>query len=448
MPAQRSGWVRRALRDGRASVVRRAPFTIQLNYEATEQVQPITLGIDTGYATVGASAVCAHGELFSAELTLLPGISERLTKRSQYRRTRRGNLRHRKPGYHKDTKPPGWLAPSLQHKLDTHLRLIDRVKSILPVTQTILEVAAFDTHKLKNPDVEGVGYQQGEQYGFENLREYVLHRDGHKCQNPKCKNKARSPILQVHHIGYWKQDRSDRPANLITLCNPCHTPANHQPGGSLHGWQPKIPSLKAATFMSVLRWNLLKQSGAVATYGYLTKGRRKALGLEKTHANDAFVIACGTTQTRAKTLNPVQNRRNNRSLSRFYDARYIDLRDGEIRSGKELSSPRTRRTRVNLPPSLRVHRARKVKQGRVSLRTERHPFQPGDLVRVGNVIHWVKGAHCNGDRILMHSGQSIAVKKVRLIRYGKGISFNMLPRRRDSSPSSAKAVGGGILAKD
>jgi hypothetical protein len=42
---------------------------------------------------------------------------------------------------------------------------------------------------MHNKNIIGVEYQQGDMLGFCNLREYILHRDNHQCQNPDCKNK-------------------------------------------------------------------------------------------------------------------------------------------------------------------------------------------------------------------------------------------------------------------
>ena len=56
MPTDRHGKVRRLLKSGLAHVVRRIPFTIQLDYDTTEITQPITLGIDAGSKFIG---VCA-----------------------------------------------------------------------------------------------------------------------------------------------------------------------------------------------------------------------------------------------------------------------------------------------------------------------------------------------------------------------------------------------------
>ena len=42
------------------------------------------------------------------------------------------------------------------------------------MTKIVIETASFDIQKIKDPDVEGEGYQQGDQLGFWNVREYVL----------------------------------------------------------------------------------------------------------------------------------------------------------------------------------------------------------------------------------------------------------------------------------
>jgi hypothetical protein len=84
MPTQRFGKVRRMLKDGRAKVVSHEPFTIQLQYEATAYVQPVTLGIDAGYETIGYSVVTDREELIGGEVRLLQGMSERLKERAMY----------------------------------------------------------------------------------------------------------------------------------------------------------------------------------------------------------------------------------------------------------------------------------------------------------------------------------------------------------------------------
>ncbi|MBV8882494.1 MAG: HNH endonuclease, partial [Chroococcidiopsidaceae cyanobacterium CP_BM_RX_35] len=298
------------LKAGKAKIIQRYPFTIQLIYGSSGYVQSAILGIDAGFSHIGFSAVNDKEELIGGELTMLSEMSERITERRKYRRMRRSSKRYRQPIPLKN-QSAGWLAPSIQHKLDTHHRLIDRMRSILPIQQVVIEVASFDIQKIKNPAIEGKGYQQGEQYDFDHLREYILHRDRHNCQNPNCKNKVKEAILQVHHLGFWKNpaDRTDRPANLITLCSKCHTPKNHKQGGILYGWKPELKTFKGETFMSTVRWRLTQEGDYKATYGCVTKAKRRVLQLDKSHHNDAFVIAGGTTQSQTYPLMLEQVRR-------------------------------------------------------------------------------------------------------------------------------------------
>ena len=210
-------------------------------------------------------------------------MSERLSERAMYRNNRRSRTRYRPPRFNNRRRAKGWLAPSIQHKLDSHIRLVHILTSILPVTEIIIEVASFDIQAIKNPSISAIAYQQGSQAGFWNLREYILHRNSRKRRIPSCKDRGKENILQIHHIGYWKKDRTDRPSNLITLCTKCHTPKNHKNKGFLYGWQPKLKSFKPETFMTQVRWRLTSELGAMHTYGYITKSGRIALKLEKTH---------------------------------------------------------------------------------------------------------------------------------------------------------------------
>jgi hypothetical protein len=410
------------LKAGKAKIVARTLFTIQLLYGSTGYKQPITLGMDAGYATVGFSAVTETEELVGGEMKLLEGMSERLSERALYRGGRRRRTRHRKPRFDNRRRPDGWLAPSIQHKLDSHLRLMDRLCAVLPITRIVIEVASFDIQHLQNPTMAGVEYQQGEQAGFWNLREYILHRDGHSCQNPQCPNRAKQQVLQVHHLGYWRGDDSDRPANLITLCTRCHTPENHQPGGFLWGWHPALKSFRPETFMTMVRWRLVEAVGGEATYGYVTKSRRMELELPKSHANDAFVIAGGRTQGRAEPLLLEQVRRNRRALQLWYDAKYIDIRTGEVVKAQALHNGRRARNRNLNGENLRRYRGPKVARGRVSIRRRRYPYQPGDLVRYEGQIYRVQGMGGYG-RNLKLAGRPKEVKAalVSPVRWRKGI---------------------------
>ncbi len=391
---------RRLLESGKAKIVWYEPFfTIQLRYGSSGYRQPIKRGIDSGYGTIGFSTVTKTEEVVCGGVHLLEGMPDRLIDRRNYRRQRRQRKRYRAPRWKNRRRREGWLAPSIQHKLDAHFRLLKLLEEILPITSTTIEVANFDIQKIKQPDIAGVAYQQGEQLGFWNVREYILHRDHHICQNPECKNQAPQKILQVHHLGYWQGDLSNRPANLITLCTKCHTPKNHQENGFLYGWHPKVNGFKAETFMSSVRWRLVNAMDCAHTYGYLTKGKRKALELPKTHYHDAFVIAGGTSQQRAVPLELEQIRRNNRSLQKFYDAKYLDRRTGHKVSGQELDSGHRTRNTALTDENLHLYRGRKVSKGRVSIRQQRYRYQPKDSVSYKGQRYHVKGMQNYGQYI-------------------------------------------------
>jgi 5-methylcytosine-specific restriction endonuclease McrA len=380
------------LESGKAKIIGRDPFTIQLIYGSTGYVQSVTLGIDAGYGTIGFSAISDKEELIGGELNLLPSVSARLTDRRKYRVGRRSRLRHRAPRFDNRRRPAGWLAPSIQHKLDAHIKLVERIKARLPVAKIIVETASFDIQKINNPEIDKAGYQAGEQMGYHNLAAYIRYRDDYKCQNPECKSKSDLPT-QIHHIGYWKPspDRSDRPANLITLCIKCHTPANHLKGKLLDGWLAKVKSFKSETFMTTIYRRLLKILGAEEAFGFETKFKREEQGLEKSHHHDAFVIAGGKNQLRTETLALEQVRCNKRSLEQFYDAKYIDTRTGEKVSGSQLFSGRRTRNKNLNEENLRVYHGVKISKGQRRIKRQRYRFRPNDYVSFEGVVYRVIG---------------------------------------------------------
>jgi len=426
------------LKSGRAKIVGRDPFTIQLLCGTSGYTQPITLGIDAGYAHVGYSTITEKEELIGGTLQLLPEVSKRITDRSKYRRTRRNRLRHRKCRFDNRKRPDGWLAPSIQHKLDSHIKLVERLKARMPITKVVIETAKFDIQKIKNPDIQGEEYQQGEQLGYKNLTDYIRHRDGYECQNPDCKNKSADKVLQVHHLGYWKNppDRSNKPSNLITLCDKCHSSPNHKKGKFLHGWKPEIKPFKAETFMSIIYKQVLEILEAEQAFGYETSFNRQGLGLEKSHHNDAFVIVGGTTQKRAEPLMLEQIRRHKRSMEQFYDsealaslrasAKYIDLRTGEKTSGSILNSGRRTRNKKLNGENLRIYRGQKVSKGQRRIKKQRYPYNPDDYVRFEGKGYRVIGMQNLGTGVKIANYPGVAnkvvnVNKVKPIKRRSGL---------------------------
>ncbi|GBE55349.1 hypothetical protein BMS3Bbin15_01522 [archaeon BMS3Bbin15] len=137
--------------------------------------------------------------------------------------------------------------------------------------------------------------------------------------------------------------------------------------------------------MNIVRWRLVNTLKCDWTYGYITKHARIKLDMEKSHINDAFVIAGGTTQSRSKPYKVTQTRRNNRSIQT---------------------------NRKGFKPSIRK---------------QRYKLQPNDLVKYIKSLCKVKGVHNYGEYVIVEGkiGKifDINVKKVELLKYGKGIQF-------------------------
>ena len=283
---------RKLRQEGKTEVVSKHPYTIQLKYGSGTATQEVVAGMDTGSKKLGC-AVTANGKVvYAAEVGLRTGISRRMKQRKAYRRSRRNRKTRYRPARYNNraaSRRKGRLAPSIQSKLESHEREKRFVESILPVTRWIVETAQFDIHKITDPTV--VDYQDGPQKGFRNVKAYVLHRDGYKCQR-KDKECEHSKKLQVHHIVRRRDGGSDAPDNLITYCEACHT--------DLHAgkWEPanqrrRLSRTKHATHTGIVQARLKKSDWEFEeTFGYLTKLKREQLGLPKTHANDAIAICC------------------------------------------------------------------------------------------------------------------------------------------------------------
>ena len=291
MPTERCGKIGYLLRHGKAHVVSRVPFVVQLDYDSTTYTQEVSLGIDAGSKHIGVSASSDKKEMLAAQVELRSDIVKLLSIRRELRRNRRNRkTRYRKARFDNRKKKDGWLAPSVEQKIESHLKVIRLVHKLLPITKTTIEVAQFDIQKIKNPYIKGEDYQQGEQMGFWNVREYVFARDGHKCVH--CKGKSKDPILNVHHLESRKTG-GNSPSNLVTLCETCHK-AYHRGEFDLKIKRGTI--LRDAAVMNIMRWAIYKRVNAEfrnvhLTYGYVTKHTRIDNGIVKTHAADAFCIA-------------------------------------------------------------------------------------------------------------------------------------------------------------
>lgn len=284
------------LKDGKAKVKKRCPFTIQLTYDSDEYTQEVVLGQDTGSKHIGTACVGNDKVLYQSNVELRDDIKSNMDGRRQARRGRRSRkIRYRKPRFlnRKNSTKLNRLPPSIKHKVQAHIDEIEFCRKILPISKIVLEVSRFDTHLMKNPSlvlekVKHWGYQKGFDYGWSSRREAILNRDGYACQI--CGKKHTR--LEVHHIIFRSQSGTDDENNLITLCEDCH--AGIHSGKIVLNKKPKKMNFKYATHMSIIRSQLLKvYPDAIETFGFVTKTNRENLNLPKDHFVDACVISSG-----------------------------------------------------------------------------------------------------------------------------------------------------------
>ena len=273
---------------------------------------------------------------------------------------------------------------------------------------------------------EGADYQKGPRYNLATLREAVFYRDNYTCQ--VCKRKiADGAILHMHHMFYWKGRHGYQLDELVTVCEKCHTPANHQKGGKLYGFgkDKKFANLSGAAFMNAVRWQIVNALYATygkefvtITYGAMTKEKRIALQLEKTHNNDAYAMGDYYPAHRCKFRHYQKRRRNNRVLEKFYDATYVDTRTGNKAKGKELFNGRISRNHKKDSENLHKYRSKKVSKGRRSIRRQRYAIQPYDTVRLEGKTYITSGCHNKGTRLLIPANgksKSVAISKIQVV---------------------------------
>ena len=319
----------------KAVVCQKKPFTIRLNYKTGCATQHCELGIDTGTQHIGVGVMVGPDVLRKDEWVL----RSTMTKRSliETRKSMRKGRRHRNTGYrHPKFRPhtkreysekpvlrhkhkthwivktnsfttnrgAGWLPPSVQSKVDHHIRTIEKYLKALPLdTHMTLELGRFDMQKIKNPDIEGIQYQQGRLYQYENIKGYVLARQHYKCaicgKKFGSKRKDGSIVkMKMHHMHFVSKGGTNNPDEYLGVCDQCHTPEAHDTG-ALEKLRRKVRDqargMRDMTMMNIVTARLKKafpKSDKVSyTYGNITNADRKQMRLPKAHAYDAVAIA-------------------------------------------------------------------------------------------------------------------------------------------------------------
>lgn len=323
----------------RAKVKKRTPFTIQMVVPTTHYTQEVLLCVDAGSKTIGISCGTKGKELLAEEVKPRNDVVDNLSTRREFRRARRNRkTRYRKPRFDNRvrSKHKGWLAPSVEVKIQEHVTAIKRICNLLPVKRVVVETAEFDLQLIKaveegKPIPQGEDYQKGEMLGQYNVRQYVLWRDGYTCQCCGAHATKKNDVkLHVHHRESRKTG-GNAPDNLVTLCEDCHKKLHKGIITANDLKKRKRHSTRDAAFMGIMRKELLRRLRSELdipvweTHGYVTKyTREEKMHLPKSHINDALAICHGPAgfndagefaierATRIYTVKPV--RHHNRQL--------------------------------------------------------------------------------------------------------------------------------------
>ncbi|MET8054802.1 RNA-guided endonuclease IscB [Streptosporangium sp. NPDC005286] len=391
---------RRLLAVGRAVVVRHTPFVIRLKDRsvAGSVVAGVQVGIDPGSRHTGLAVFTdqagSRAGRYAIQLDHRGAlIRDRLTSRAAYRRGRRSrNLRYRAPRFLNRTKPKGWLAPSLRHRVDTTMSWVVRLTRWAPVTAVHVEKASFDTHTLSaGKPLEGAEYQQGTLAGYE-VREYLLAKWGRTCAY--CD--ASGIPLNLDHIHPRSRGGSDRISNLTLACIPCNQTKNATLVEEFLKTRPELLTkilkqakapLRDAAAVNTTRWALwqaLKATGlpVAGASGGRTTWNRSRTGAPKSHTLDALHVGHLDTVTIWPSTALVAKAAGRGSYARTIPDRY--------------GFPRIVRPRSKL----------------------HHGFQTGDLVRANVPAGKKAGVHVG--RVLVRSCGSFDITT----RYGRVSGIN------------------------
>ena len=280
---------RKLLRAGKAKVVERCPFTIQLQWQCEGQVQEVTAGIDKGSHVTGI--VCAgNGEvLLAAEIHHRLDVKEKMDARRNNRKQRRARKWYRPARFFNraSSRRGGRLPPSIKTNVEEVIRVVKQLP--LPIAHIVVEDVQVDIARLNNPTLHGAQYQDPTRLD-ENLRIACLMRDGYQCQ--RCEK--RNGRLEAHHLIYREQGGKDTLSNLLILCEECHQKV-HQGKLALKvtGVSGHLDQIAQRTMQgkSYLYATLGEHTPLSLVFGYETSAFRKARGLAKMHLADALCVA-------------------------------------------------------------------------------------------------------------------------------------------------------------
>ncbi len=479
MPTFRYKHVRQLRKQGRAKVTSYDPFTIQMLYDVGTETQSLSLGIDTGTSHIGASVVKTNGkELFSAIFnTNTLDVKGKMESRASHRHTRKRFKRDKKKRrakangtafegvrnftvYGAETETickdiksnlcrlnkkvdEGKLSNTAAHCLDNHKNTVNKLFKILPITTVNVEYALFDIHRLVNPNIKGKDYQKGELFNELNHKAYVLSRDNHTCI--LCNKRKKNERLEVHHVIYKSKGGADHFNNLVTLHKECHEKVhkNANVEKKLFNIIQKKKTLndqvitRPSTILNSVMTRFVsfledKEIEVNLTFGFETKAKRYLFDIEKTHNNDAYLVALGEktpSKERASVFEYTQFPRNNRVyIYATKQRRYSEIVNGKTKvvcynKNKAMAQSSDSLAEYRKEKGKRAVSKLKVTKGmRTFVDQSNYQFFKGDLVFYNKKLHVVKGNTNSGAYVRLEGQKNtnFKPKDLRLVEKNKG----------------------------
>ncbi len=400
---------RQLLERNQAVSIRRAPFVIKLlNYAPSDEPASSRLKLDPGSKTTGMALLDGSRVVWLGELQHRTNINSKLDDRRSIRRTRRSRkTRYREARFDNRSRLKGWLAPSLEARVNQIMNVITKLRRYAPIGAISMELVKFDTQKLVDPEISGIEYQQGELFGYE-LRAYIQEKFNHKCVYcGKADYENHGLRYEIDHIQPRSKGGSNRVTNLVYSCEPCNKAKGNKTAREFgHPEVEKIAKapLKDAAAVNSVRWRLfnrLKEAGLDVETGTggRTKFNRSKLGLPKAHCIDAVCVGASTPDA-IKGL-----------------PKYFDIWKAMGRGSRQIMQP----DKYGFPRQYRS-RGKRV-----------HGFGTGDIVEIesgkhtdqqGRLVARIKGPYIT--QVGQSGRLSCSYKSLRLIQradgwdYGKG----------------------------
>ena len=296
------------------------PFTIHLKDRARDDgrtaVVPMEIRCTPGSRKTGIAVVAklesSDRVLYQEEIAHRTDITKRLEERKGHRRRRRGTKWYRKPRFNNRCRADGWLAPSLESSVSNQEHRMNRLTARSGATSAVIQSGRFDTHKILNPNVHGIGYQQGPLYRT-HVREYIATQWKHRCAYCGKGDFEDATRFNIDHVKPRSAGGPDNIGNLVWSCRPCNQrKADHTVEDFLKNKPKRLEKVlgkrqaalaAAGQYAAVCKALIrrIRRTGLpiTETTGADTAYARRLAGVEKSHANDAAF--CGSNR-RIETL--------------------------------------------------------------------------------------------------------------------------------------------------